>query len=55
MILNQGQQSRLFEAIDSGRLGGRSSGNISIGFDRVRGSDIYLSLKNYMKSTGKKI
>lgn len=55
MILNQGQQSNLFNAINSGRLGSSSSTGVTIGFDKVRGSDIYLSLKNYMKSTGKKL
>lgn len=53
MILNDGQQSRLFHMLDSG-IGGSKS-NINIGFDRVRGSDIYLALKNYMKSTNKKL
>lgn len=52
MILNAGQQYRLFEAINSGRLG--SSRNINIGFDRVRGGDILLSLNNTLKKQGKK-
>lgn len=55
MILNQGQQSNLFNAINSGRLGSTSSTSVTIGVDKVRGSDIYLSLRNYMKSTGKKL
>lgn len=55
MILNQGQQSRLFEAINSGKLNSTHNQSVSIGFDKVRGSDIYLSLKNYMKSTNKKL
>lgn len=55
MILNQGQQSRLFDAINSGQIGGSKKTDITIGFDKVRGSDIYLSLKNYMKTTGKKL
>ena len=50
MILNRAQQSNLFKAINSGKIGGT---NVNIGFDKVRGSDIYLSLKNYMKSSGK--
>lgn len=53
MILNKSQQSNLFKAISSGKLGGGT--NVNIGFDKVRGSDIYLSLKNYMKSTGKSL
>lgn len=55
MILNGRQQSNLFEAINSGNIGTSKSQSINIGFDKVRGSDIYLSLKNYMKSTGKKL
>lgn len=53
MILNQKQQSNLFALL--GGSASSNSGNITIGFDKVRGSDIYLSLKNYMKSTGKKL
>lgn len=52
MILNGGQQSRLFEAINSGRLG--SGQNINIGFDRVRGADILLAVNNTLKRQGKK-
>lgn len=55
MILNGRQQSNLFEAINSGKLNSMQNQSVSIGFDKVRGSDIYLSLKNYMKSTGKKL
>lgn len=52
MILNRAQQSNLFKAINSGKIGGS---NVNIGFDKVRGSDIYLSLRNYLKSSGKKL
>lgn len=52
MVLNHQQQNNLFDIINSGRIGGA---NVTIGFDRVMGSDIYLSLKNYMNSTGKKL
>lgn len=55
MILNGRQQSNLFEAINGGKIGSSQGQSIHIGFDKVRGSDIYLSLKNYMKSTGKKL
>lgn len=55
MILNKGQQTNLFNALDSGNFSRSGNSNVTIGFDRVRGSDIYLSLKNYMKSTGKKL
>ena len=59
MILNPAQQSNLFKMLNEG--GGQAGGagqkgaGVTIGFDKVRGSDIYLSLKNYMKSTGKKL
>ena len=59
MILNPAQQSNLFRMLNEG--GGQAGGTgqkgtgITIGFDKVRGSDIYLALKNYMKSTGKKL
>lgn len=52
MILNAGQQSNLFAAINSGRLG--SSQRINIGFDRVRGGDILLAVNNTLKKQGKK-
>lgn len=55
MILNPAQQSNLFRMLDDGNVGGKTGTGIVIGFDRVRGSDIYLALKNYMKSTGKKL
>lgn len=49
LILNQKQQESLYHMTEDDRS------NINIGFDRVRGSDIYLALKNYMKDTGKKL
>lgn len=55
MILNGKQQSNLFDAINSDKLGTSSNQTLHLGFDKVRGSDIYLSLKNYMKSSGKKL
>ena len=55
MILNMSQQANLFDAINSGQMGGSGKQILNIGFDRIRGSDIYLSLKNHMKSTGKKL
>lgn len=55
MILNMSQQANLFDAINSGQMGGAGKQILNIGFDKVRGSDIYLSLKNYTKSTGKKL
>lgn len=54
MILNHGQQSRLFEAINSGRLGG-SGGNLSSTVrTSVRAKDIILTINNELKSQGKK-
>lgn len=50
LILNQKQQESLYHMTEDDRGGG-----MTIGFDRVRGSDIYLALKNYMKDTGKKL
>lgn len=47
MILNKDQQKSLYQAT--------SGSNINITSMKVRGSDIYLSLKNYMKQTGKKL
>lgn len=53
MILNQGQQSHLFEAINSGRLGG--GGNISSSVTtRVRAKDLILTINNELKSQEKK-
>lgn len=49
LILNQKQQAKLYHMAEDDRSG------IAISFDRVRGSDIYLALKNYMKDTGKKL
>ena len=55
MILNPAQQANLFRMLNTGRAGNAAGGSagVVIGFDRVRGSDIYLALKNYKKSTGK--
>lgn len=54
MILNQRQQSRLFEAINSGRLGG-SGGNLSSTVrTSVRAKDLILTINNELKSQGKK-
>lgn len=52
MILNQSQQGRLFKLIDSGR---RISGNLPTeGKVTVNGKDLYIAIKNYMRSTNKK-
>lgn len=53
MILNQGQQSNLFRAINSGKLGG--NGNLaSTVTTSVRAKDIILTINNELKSQGKK-
>lgn len=49
LILNQKQQESLYHMTEDDRS------NINITSMKVRGSDIYLSLKNYMKQTGKKL
>lgn len=50
LILNQKQQESLYHMTEDDRSNG-----VIIGFEKVRGSDIYLALKNYMKDTGKKL
>lgn len=50
MILNRDQQRTLYSLTETDR-----AASVNIGFDKVRGSDIYLSLTNYMKKTGKKL
>ena len=52
MILNTRQQSNLFQMLNSSP---RPSTSVSFDNPKVRGEDIYLSLKNYTKSTGKKL
>jgi len=52
MILNGTQQRRLFNFINGGGMGG---GQISAISTKVRGEDLYLSIKNYMKSKNKRL
>ena len=47
MILNKRQQAALY-----GMTGGSE---ITLGVSRIQGADLYLSLKNYMSKTGKKL
>ncbi len=54
MILNQGQQSRLFEAINSGRLGRGGDNLSSTVTTKVRAKDLLLTINNELKSQGKK-
>jgi hypothetical protein len=51
MILNSKQQSHLFNAIDNNRLGG--GGTLVAGEIKVKGSDLYIALKNYGKGAAK--
>ena len=51
MILNQRQQARLFNMIDHGQMYG--GGEPQVTTVRVKGSDLYLALKNYGKITNK--
>ncbi len=51
MILNGGQQRRLFNAINSGNLGSNQQTLVST---KVRGEDMFLVIKNYMRSKNKK-
>ena len=53
MILNGSQQKRLFGAINGGNLGGGQQQQ-TITSTKVRGSDMYLTIKNFMKSKNKK-
>ncbi len=50
MILNGRQQGNLFKAIDQNRLGG--NGAIVGGDVKIKGSDLYIALKNYSKVQG---
>lgn len=51
MVLNKRQQGRLFKAIESGNIGGGST--VLVPDFRIKGSDLYCSLRNYSKSVGK--
>lgn len=51
MILNQRHQSRLFNMIDHGQMYGSDGPQVSN--VRIKGSDLYLALKNYGKITNK--
>lgn len=53
MVLNRGQQARLFRLINGGTIG-TNSGELS-GTIKVTGSDLYLALNNHKKITGKKL
>lgn len=50
MILNNRQQRNLFNAINRGDIGGQNAQSISF---RIKGSDLYGTLRNYQKIKGK--
>lgn len=52
MILNRRQQSNLFNALDHGRLNGETA--ISTSTIKIKGSDLYVTLRNYNKSKSSK-
>ena len=53
MILNSSQQSNLFEAINSGQLGGSKTLSSTV-TTKVRSKDLILTINNELKSQGKK-
>lgn len=53
MIINGKQQQNLWKAISTGNLGGNTENKISVSNVRVKGSDLYLALKNYSKVKSK--
>ena len=53
MIINGKQQQNLWKAISTGNLGGNIENHISVSNVRVKGSDLYLALKNYSKVKSK--
>ena len=48
MIINQSDQKALYDAIHSGNLGGGGNGSVMI-----RGEELYVPLRNYMRRTNK--
>lgn len=54
MILNQGQQSKLWQAIQSGRLMTGATPSNSVSSVRIKGRDMILLINNELKSQGKK-
>lgn len=53
MIINGKQQQNLWKAISTGNLGGNTENHVSVTNVRVKGSDLYLALKNYSKVKSK--
>lgn len=53
MIINGKQQKNLWKAISTGNLGGNTENQVSVSNVRVKGSDLYLALRNYSKVKSK--
>lgn len=53
MIINGKQQQNLWKAISTGNLGGQRENTVTVTNVRVKGSDLYLALKNYSKVKAK--
>lgn len=53
MIINGKQQQNLWKAISTGNLGGQTENTVTVTNVRVKGSDLYLALKNYSKVKSK--
>lgn len=53
MILNGSQQSRLFNLLDGGSAYGSNGIGTTVGEVKLKGSDLYLALKNYKKKSTK--
>lgn len=53
MIINGKQQQNLWKAISTGNLGGTTENTVTVTNVRVKGSDLYLALKNYSKVKSK--
>lgn len=53
MIINGKQQQNLWKAISTGNLGGNTENTVTVTNVRVKGSDLYLALKNYSKVKSK--
>ena len=53
MIINGKQQQNLWKAISAGNLGGQRENTVTVTNVRVKGSDLYLALKNYSKVKSK--
>ncbi len=51
MVLNRKQQSNLFRAIESGNIG--AGNTVLVPEFKIKGSDLYGTLRNYSKSVGK--